>query len=105
MNLLLHFINTLDEVENNGLTYIKELIESLGGWPILGANDGGYWNETRFSVEGLLIDVARLGRIPLFDVGITKNFKGPDSSYVIIVRKTINSINRYFIIITLGKFI
>ncbi|XP_070560617.1 membrane metallo-endopeptidase-like 1 [Ptychodera flava] len=48
----------LDTIEERGSQPLVDLMENLGGWPVLGNNSGGNWDESVFDLE----DQLALGR-------------------------------------------
>ncbi|XP_070560616.1 membrane metallo-endopeptidase-like 1 [Ptychodera flava] len=44
----------LDTIEERGSQPLVDLMENLGGWPVLGNNSGGNWDESVFDLEDQL---------------------------------------------------
>jgi hypothetical protein len=79
------YIYTKDAVEEYGLGPIKEFIETFGGWPVLGSQDGGRWSENNFTVENLLVESVRQGKsMPLIHFSIRKDLKQSVSNIITV---------------------
>ena len=63
-----------DLLEQKNLSVITPILEALGGWPVLGGNPGGKWNERNFDLVALLVNLSQYGVQPIIRLGV-----GPDS--------------------------
>ena len=68
----------LDRIEELGFDVIYDYMESLGGWPIMGSNRGGNWNEASFNLEDLMIRLRNeTNNLPIVDIKVFQDLKHP----------------------------
>ena len=48
------FLYDTETIENRDDEPLRNLLNDLGGWPVLGTNDGGNWNESEYDFETLM---------------------------------------------------
>lgn len=71
-----------DKIEALNATDMKEFLESLGGWPILGAKPGGHWNESTFGFENDLVQLRVYGVHSLINVFVAEDAKQTDQRII-----------------------
>ena len=67
-----------DRIEKLGTDFMLEYMEQLGGWPIMGTNKGGNWDESKYNLEELMILVRNeTNTLPLADIYVSQDDKNP----------------------------
>ena len=64
-----------DTIEQKNLSAITLVLKTLGGWPVLGVNPGGNWNERKFDMVSLLVALAQYRIQPIIQLGIAPDSK------------------------------
>nr|XP_034338182.1 neprilysin-1-like [Crassostrea gigas] len=70
----------VDAIEKDNLTSIKQLIEDLGGWPVLNKD----WKEENFNLTDLLIKITLYTANPLIFMFVYRDFKNPTNHMLYI---------------------
>ena len=63
-----------DLIEQKNISVVIPLMQELGGWPVLGSNPGGNWNESAFDIVKLLITLKKYNNDPIMTMNV-----GPDT--------------------------
>lgn len=71
-----------DLIEQKGITVAIPLLNELGGWPIIGNNSGGNWNESDFDLAKVITTLRKYNNKVIIDMGVGLDDK--NSSYHII---------------------
>lgn len=58
------------QIEQLNITVMTDLLEHVGGWPVLGSNPGGHWNETNFNFFFDLLTLREYGISPILRIYI-----------------------------------
>ncbi|KAJ8321109.1 hypothetical protein KUTeg_002696 [Tegillarca granosa] len=62
-------------IEERDIQVATDLLESLGGWPMLGNSSGGKWKEDTFDMSELLIGLMFFYNSPLIDTWVSTDMK------------------------------
>lgn len=73
----------LDKIKEQGIEPIKQILKTIGGWPLLEADN---WNETKFTLTDSTYKLKTKGYIVncLFQIGVDVDPKN-NTKYVIYV--------------------
>ncbi|XP_056008962.1 neprilysin-4-like [Ostrea edulis] len=52
------------QIEGDDISVALPLLKEVGGWPILGKNEGGNWNEENFSLASLIASINKYSNVP-----------------------------------------
>ncbi|XP_053378445.1 neprilysin-like [Mercenaria mercenaria] len=72
----------LKKIEDRNSTVAIPLLNEMGGWPVLGSNQGGNWSASNFNLSQLLILLRKYNNVPLIDIFIYSDIKDSDN-YII----------------------
>ncbi|KAK3599129.1 hypothetical protein CHS0354_016391 [Potamilus streckersoni] len=64
-----------DLIEKRNISVAIPLLEELGGWPVLGNQSGGNWNESTFDLIQLLVGLKNYGYSPLIRMYVFSDVK------------------------------
>ncbi len=64
---------------------LVDVLKDLGGWPVLGDNEGGSWDEKGFDIESLLARLGQFNMGVIFSTGVGPDDKNSER-YVLYVR-------------------
>ena len=59
-----------DLIEQKNTSVTLPLLQELGGWPVLGSNPGGHWNETNFNLVSLLVTLRKYNNKPVMELNV-----------------------------------
>lgn len=77
-----------ERIEELGLDYILNYMEALKGWPIMGTNRGGNWNNATYNLEDLMILVRNeTNTLPFVDIYVAQDDKNP-TKYILTIDQT-----------------
>lgn len=62
-------------IDSRGIEPTFGLLKELGGWPVLGNNKGGNWNESQYDLTTLLLDLLRYNNKPLINLYVYTDSK------------------------------
>ena len=62
-------------IEQKNLSVILPLMQELGGWPVLGSNPGGNWNEASFDIVSLLVTLRKYNNRPVMTLYVSSDVK------------------------------
>ena len=57
-----------DQIEKKNLSVAFPLMQEIGGWPVLGTNPGGNWNEASFDIVSLLVSLRKYWNEPVMSL-------------------------------------
>ncbi|XP_006815211.2 neprilysin-1-like [Saccoglossus kowalevskii] len=78
----------LDGIDNVGKAPLTRLLESLGGWPVLGDNPGGRWNASHYKLESLLSLMLReIGNSLLFSTHVSTETMQPSRRVIQVINE------------------
>jgi hypothetical protein len=82
----------LDQIEKLKNVPLHNLMEELGGLPLLGSQPGGNWDSDAYSFEDLFIRCWQItSSLPILDVYFNKNIVGNEERFQLSVRHTCNT--------------
>lgn len=87
-----------DAIEKDNLTSIKQLIEDLGGWPVLNKD----WKEENFNLTDLLIKITLYTANPLIFMFVYRDFKNPTNHMLYVSKR--KSLVIYFKVFSFSFF-
>lgn len=58
------FFQLIAQIEGDDISVALPLLKEVGGWPILGKNEGGNWNEENFSLASLIASINKYSNVP-----------------------------------------
>ena len=64
-----------DHVEQKNLSVTLPLMQEIGGWPVLGTNPGGNWNEASFDIVALLVNLKKYSKAPVMSLYVSSDDK------------------------------
>ena len=76
------FKSILARIDEKGPAVAIPLLNELGGWPILGNQSGGNWNESEFDIAKVMTTLRKYNNKVIIDMGVGLDDK--NSSYHII---------------------
>ena len=50
-------------------------MQEIGGWPVLGTNPGGSWNEASFDIVSLLVNLKKYNNAPVMRLYVSSDVK------------------------------
>ncbi|KAL4217627.1 Membrane metallo-endopeptidase-like 1 [Mactra antiquata] len=60
-----------DLIDKKGTSVAVPLLDELGGWPVLGNQPGGHWNESDFDLAKLVATLRKYNNKVIIDMGVT----------------------------------
>ncbi|XP_052212856.1 neprilysin-like isoform X2 [Dreissena polymorpha] len=69
-------------IETLGESVITPLMNEFGGWPVLGTNPGGNWNEGAFSLTRLLTSLVKYSNEPLISIYVSSDVKDSENHII-----------------------
>ncbi|XP_062607161.1 neprilysin-like [Saccostrea cucullata] len=71
-------------IESRGIEPSFGLLKELGGWPVLGNNTGGHWNESEYNLTTLLLNLLRYNNKPLINLYVYTDSKNSSSRVIFL---------------------
>ncbi|XP_061162969.1 neprilysin-like isoform X2 [Saccostrea echinata] len=68
------------EIEGEGISVALPLLKEVGGWPILGTNEGGNWKEDNFSLASLIVIINKYSNVPYIYPYVLADIKNKEQS-------------------------
>ena len=73
-----------DLIERQSINVTLPLMEEIGGWPVLGSNPGGHWNEDEFDIVSLLVTLRKYNNKPVIDLGVSSDTKNTTQHIIFV---------------------
>ncbi|XP_048777313.2 neprilysin-like isoform X2 [Ostrea edulis] len=71
-------------IDSRGIEPTFGLLKELGGWPVLGTNRGGHWNESEYDLTTLLFNLFRYNNKPLIDLYVYTDSKNSSKRIIFL---------------------
>ena len=73
-----------DLIERQSINVTLPLMEEIGGWPVLGSNPGGHWNDAEFDIVSLLVTLRKYNNKPVIDLGVSSDTKNTTQHIIFV---------------------
>lgn len=71
-------------IKENNETVAVPFLNELGGWPVLGSNNGGNWNESGFNLVQLLVTLRKYNFAPVIRMYVNSDAKDSENRIIYV---------------------